>query len=490
MNISVGIIAREEDELPPFGKQSIFFQDMVNESLDLPVSIFVFSPMRWEDNQSNIKGYELIDNVWNDAEKPIPNIIYDRFTAKAKGEKEQYLKFRNFLVANNTKFTTPLSLVALLRDKVQFHNYLLKKGIPTLPAIIIKDLTKQEVDKFFEYNSVLYIKPISGSNGAGIAILETDSKKGVFKEQTKRVEVDKAECFEYLLNNFDKDNYFVQPKAKTLNYEDKPYDIRVLIQNYGHKKYKISGQGVRIGEQGNWISNISAGGGAKPLDVLKPTIEQYGLDFSEQMEKMEKMCIDCTHALHEFYGDFVEIAFDILLTKDLGPIVLEGNSKPARWIFNLLSDNFPKNSPEYKEFQKIRMLSVKLPLIFITNVYQSKKMENFEILVEAPDKETGAMETADLQNWLKSQKIGGLRVERKASEVQQDSMGGFIETALVLTVIARPVLIELVKSLSTWFAERKPKASIKITNAEGKTIEFSGENLPNLEKTIEKLISQ
>jgi glutathione synthase/RimK-type ligase-like ATP-grasp enzyme len=463
---------------------------MVTESLDLPVSIFVFSPMRWEDNLTNIKGYELTDGIWNEVERQIPNIIYDRFTAKAKGEKEQYLKFRNFLVSKNTNFTTPLSLVTLLKDKVQFHRYLLKKGIPTLPAVIIKDLTRQEFDNFFEYNSVLYIKPISGSNGAGISILETYDKKGIFKEQTNSIEVDKTECFEYLINNFDKDNYFIQPKAKTLNYEDKPYDIRVLIQNYGHKKYKITGQGVRIGEQGNWISNISAGGGAKPLEVLKPTIEKNGFDFSEQIEKMEKMCIDCTHALHDFYGDFVEIAFDILLTEDLGPIILEGNSKPARWIFNLLSDNYPKNSPEFKKFQKIRMLSVKLPLIFITNVYQSQKMENFEILVEAPDHEIGALETADLQNWLKSQNIGGLRVERKASEVQQDSMGGFIETALVLTVIARPVLIELVKSLSIWFTERKPKASVKITNAEGKTIEFSGENLPNLEKTIEKLISQ
>jgi hypothetical protein len=61
------------------------------------------------------------------------------------------------------------------------------------------------------------------------------------------------------------------------------------------------------------------------------------------------------------------LGFDILLTEDRGPIILEANSKPARWIFNLLAARFPENSEEALYYRQLRAQSVAAPLHFLAN---------------------------------------------------------------------------------------------------------------------------
>lgn len=368
MIIRVGILAREEAEWTPFGKQTVFFEEMAAAGADLPVSLFVFSPMRWEADSADVAGYEFAEGVWQEAVRPIPDVLYDRFTAKAPGEKAQYLKIMDFLIARKSAFTTPPEMVALLKDKVEFHRYLETRGIPTLPATRIGALTPQELEAYWAYHPTLYIKPVTGSNGAGIAILELQGDQGTLRiPNLQPIEIPKSDCFEYLKKYFDGAEYFVQPKARMIRYEDRPYDIRVLIQNRGQNRYQITGQGVRIGNPVTWVSNLSAGGGARPLEVLQEAIVRCGLDYAEQLAQMEAVCMRCTHLLHEQFGDFAEIAFDILLTEDRGPIVLEANGKPARRIFILLARNFPEGSARHEEFKSLRRQSVRAPMVFVAN---------------------------------------------------------------------------------------------------------------------------
>jgi glutathione synthase/RimK-type ligase-like ATP-grasp enzyme len=370
MTVRVGILAREEAEWTPFGKQTIFFEEMATASSDLPVQLFVFSPMRWEAGSAEVAGYEYAEGIWQEVVRPMPDVLYDRFTAKAPGEKAQYLKIMDFLIARKSAFTTPPEMVAFLKNKVQFHHYLESHGIPTLPATLLGALTPQALEAYGVYHPTLYIKPVTGSNGAGIAILELQGTQGILRVANEQaVEIPQSACLEYLKAHFDGAEYFVQPKARMIRYEDHPYDIRVLIQNRGQNRYQITGQGVRIGDPANWVSNLSAGGSAKPVEILQEAVARCGLDYAAQLAQMEKICFDCTRLLHERFGDFAEIAFDILLTEDRGPIVLEANGKPARRIFILLARNFPEGSARHEAFKNLRRQSVRGPMVFIANTW-------------------------------------------------------------------------------------------------------------------------
>ena len=370
MIIRVGILAREEAEWTPFGKQTLFFEEMATASSDLPVRLFVFSPMRWEAGSPEVAGYEYAEGVWQESVQPIPEVLYDRFTAKAPGEKAQYLTMLDFLIARKSAFSTPPEMVALLKNKVEFHHYLEAHGLPTLPATLLGALTLPNLEAYWAHHPTLYIKPVTGSNGAGIAVLELQGARATLRvAQQPPVEIPKSDCLEYLQRHFDGAEYFVQPKANMIRYEDSPYDIRVLIQNRGQNRYHITGQGVRIGDPANWVSNLSAGGSARPVEALQAAIARCGLDYAGQLARMEQICLQCTRLLHDRFGDFAEIAFDILLTEERGPIILEANGKPARRIFILLARNFPEDSARHEEFKNLRRQSVRAPMVFVANTY-------------------------------------------------------------------------------------------------------------------------
>jgi hypothetical protein len=105
------------------------------------------------------------------------------------------------------------------------------------------------------------------------------------------------------------------------------------------------------------------------VEALQAAIARCGLDYAGQLARMEQICLQCTRLLHDRFGDFAEIAFDILLTEERGPIILEANGKPARRIFILLARNFPEDSARHEEFKNLRRQSVRAPMVFVANTY-------------------------------------------------------------------------------------------------------------------------
>lgn len=371
---TLGIIAGEESEFPPFGKQTFFFQDMAAASVDLPTDIFVFSPLWWE-GAGMIRGFRFDGDQWHSGYGLIPQAIYDRFTPKAPGEKEAYLNFRSYLLERGHWFINPLPLVELTRNKVWFHEFLEIKGLPTLPAVMLNRITADELDRFFAGNGTVYIKPVIGSNGARIATIERMEDGHCLVRQPERVERRPfAAILTYLRTNWPADEFFIQPKANLIPYGQRAYDVRVLVQNHGRRDYRVTGLGVRFGGKGSWVSNLSAGGSALPLSYLQETFGRVGVAVVELEEEIKNACLHCTSLLHDQYGDFAEMAYDLLLTTDRGPIFLEANAKPARWIFTVIADALEKEDPVASGYyQEVRMESVRLPLLFV-----ARQRMNFE----------------------------------------------------------------------------------------------------------------
>ncbi len=366
----VGVIARENHEaFPPFGKLRFFLEDMITEGKELPFSVFVFSPLNWEKGKSKVSGFRFENQQWIKCTEQIPKILYDKFTNKPPEIPIDFNVFIDEMLQTGKEFTTPRTLVNLIKNKVEFHKYLQEKDINTLEAILLSELTEKSFKQLYKRTKELYIKPIDGSNGEGIAFFEKQTQFGILKERDKTTVIPINECYGYIKSNFDNNEYFIQPKADYLEFEGKANDIRVLIQNQGNAHYTVTGQGLRVGKKGDWISNLSAGGNALPLEKLKTTLNQNGQDLEKTLLDIKTLCLNCTQVLHEEFGEFAEIAYDILLTKTNGPIILEANSKPGRWIFVMLADNYPQNSEEYLTYMNLRKLSTKMPLTYIAQKY-------------------------------------------------------------------------------------------------------------------------
>ncbi len=362
-----GIIASIEKNHFPFGKQRFYFDDMFLESENLGIRIFVFSPLDWVFNEKKIKVYFKENNLWKSSIRKIPKIIYDRFTVKEKLDIEKIENFRAFLIKKNFYFTMKYEMINLLKNKLDFHNFLSKNNVPTLKGVLIKNINENVLENYFNYNKTIYIKPLNGSRGRNISIIKKENNKYNLFFNSKKNLIKRKEILFYLKKKFDKNLFFIQKKAKTFEFSNSPFDIRVLIQNKGNNNYALTGMAVRKGKKNHWISNLDAGGKALRLEEINFLVKkEMNKNIYFIKKEIENICLKTCELLHSKYGDFSEIAFDILLTKDLGIIILEGNSKPARWIFNSiafdLKDEFLK-----KKYFNLRKKSVRLPLIFAMN---------------------------------------------------------------------------------------------------------------------------
>jgi len=326
----LGIAAVEQNDFYPFGKQTFYFEDMIRSATDLNVDTLFFSPLNWDSDKSEVEGYTFKEGKWLKVKSHLPKIIYDRAFAKTKEGKVKIEGFRNFLRQNKIPVLNPVDYADLLNHKIEFHQFLIKNRLPTLEALPVDYIHSADFFSAIKHSKEFYLKPTFGTGGFGIHVISIQGNSIALKNHTNtKTETFEtiAQLFNFLSNSIDTSEYFVQPKANIIYYNDSPFDIRVIVQNYGISDYRVTGIGVRIGQQNSFVSNLNSGGSALPVEAL---LDYYQSHFNKsiftEIENISSICLQCCKTLEKAYGNFLEIGFDILLTIDKGPIILEGNT--------------------------------------------------------------------------------------------------------------------------------------------------------------------
>lgn len=366
----LGISAVESEKGFPFGKQTLFFQEMQEISRDMPIELVFFSPLSWSEATEEIKGYVYKNKTWERTFFNLPGIIFDRTFITNRLEKQKINLFRSYLNTHKVHVLNPLNLALLLDNKVNFYKFLLEHNLPTVPIFTISDINVDFFEK--QHEKVFYLKPISSFGGYGIHIIDMRNETIVLKNtiNTRFMNFNSTvSLLAYITQAFPVTEYFLQINTNTTLFNERPFDIRVIVQNQGYNLYKVTGSAVRIGLKGSFVSNLNNGGSVLPVEALTNYYSKY---FNKNIEKelvsIANLCTRCCHALHQKYGNFLEIGFDILLTHEAGPVILEANAKPARWIFKALANNCKIDAEKRLFFNSLRDKSVKAPLLYtVTN---------------------------------------------------------------------------------------------------------------------------
>ena len=369
---TLGITAIEQPDFPPYGKQRFFFEDMVNAASDLELNFFFFSPFDIYKNE--IEGWVFENGNWQRQKQKRPDLIYDRAFSALETERLELANFRQFLKEESLKVLNPVDMALLCDNKVAFHQFLQKHKIPTLEVLPFESLCTEHI---FEKQHCYFIKPLSGSGGLGIFVVHKTNGAFVLNNHLN----DETKIFEslpqlndYLIENINPTQYFIQPKAKIFDFENAPIDLRVLIQNHGSSNYQISGMALRQGQAGSNVSNLQSGGTALAFEEIAEWLEEV-LHFSTSSisEQVKKISFDTCMAIDQKFGEFAEIGLDFLLSTE-GPIVMEGNARPSRWVFNVLADRYEEDSEKSLFYKSQRALSVKMPAIFAKNFTKLEKL--------------------------------------------------------------------------------------------------------------------
>ena len=295
-----------------------------------------------------------------------PGVVYDRFLPRNPDEWTLLQQTNTLLVKSGCLITNPLGLTELLRDKLVFHQFLLRHNIPTILPIRLEEASEVDLDRLLAESEVVYVKPIAGAKGTSIGVIATEEKGFAFYDGTGLLRgrfPNTKSSLSWLKSHFDSLRTVIMRSAHCSRLLGGSFDIRVLVQNAALEQYVVTGMAARLGREGAWVSNLAKGGRALTITELMEQLQPNFVERTSQLaERLTSLSLECAHLLHNRCGSFAEVGIDFVLDAQTVPLILEANSKPARWIFVQLADSHSPSSIFASEFRELRKLSVQTPL--------------------------------------------------------------------------------------------------------------------------------
>lgn len=321
-----------------------YFTEIAKRAQDLGVICHRFVPSHINPLTEEIEGeiFSSEKGQWQKDIFSIPTILYDRcfygedFHSKQCKSIVKWLKmkrevqFLGYGLPNKWKIYEALAHTALAP-------YIPKTVAAQSPEIVRSYLHK--------WNKII-LKPINGSQGNGIYVIEKQAKKWIVKTDKKAGQVMKV--FEeelpfqqWLEKICSKKEFILQPFLNLTTEKHEPFDIRSLLQKNKKGEWRRIGTGIRIGQKDGIISNLSAGGNVLSYESWLEQVEPSYRKFIT--EEMDDLLTTLPLVMEKEFPPLFELGIDIGMAKDYSLWILDINSKPGRKV--LL-----KNDPKLKDF--------------------------------------------------------------------------------------------------------------------------------------------
>lgn len=287
------------------------------------------------------KKYDSTLQHWVNSEFPIPSLIYDRcFYGDDEHSKQckpivSWLKNREDITFLGYGLPNKLELFHTLK------NSLLSPYLPLSQSINEINMVLNELNN----QKKLIIKPINGSQGYGIYYLKKIEKNFHVKTEKNRKIISRIFPNEVKLTTWlqaliRQRSYLLQPYLELTNSEQRPFDIRILLQKNEQGDWIERGKGVRSGNAGGILSNLHAGGSVIDFDSWSSGLSKAQKEYI--CDELNFITANLPGCLEKELLPLFEIGLDIGVTKNGALWILDVNSKPGRKV--LL-----KTQPDLKE---------------------------------------------------------------------------------------------------------------------------------------------
>lgn len=316
-----------------FNHEKTYFYELAKRAHSLNIECYRFIPSSINPSNEKISGdkYNPIKNEWETCEFLTPDVLYDRCFYGEDGHSKQcktivkWLKARNDLLFLGYGLPNKLELYDKLSQS-KLSSYLLPSKAVISGNSVIQDLSLQKP---------IVLKPVNGSQGRGIYILERKEKEIIVQTEKHGQHIirslkDTKKTASWLNHLIKQRSYFSQPYMKLLNDENHPFDIRTLLQKDKYGNWHEVSKGIRTGRENGIISNISAGGTISPIDSWLSSLPSSKRNYFSN--EIEDILINLPNILELNFPPLFEIGVDIGICRDGGIWILDINSKPGRKV--------------------------------------------------------------------------------------------------------------------------------------------------------------
>jgi len=223
----------------------------------------------------------------------------------------------------------------LLKTAVLLESNSLKQYVPDTRRLSSEDL----LEMLKRYNMV-YVKPDTGRYGQGvmkIEMLSTDQdacfrlylgceSRGYTSHQGLFAAVDRLT---------ESEAYIVQQGINVLTHQDRPFDIRVMVQLSPARQWETTGYLARVAAPQRVVTNFHSGGTAREL---KPILTEYmaRVEATHYISRLSRLGENVALHCHRSFPYLQDIGLDIAIDKVMKPWILEVNTRPLADVFKKL----------------------------------------------------------------------------------------------------------------------------------------------------------
>lgn len=223
-------------------------------------------------------------------------------------------------------------------------NILLKNNdlAPYIPETKVYD--KKTLVTMLDKYQMVYLKPDKGSQGKGVIRLDklTEGNTITYKYQLD-VHIKTFDSLEKTVASLSKitakKKYLIQRGIHMLQYQKRPFDIRIMVQLNPEGKWETTGMIGRVAPPNKIVSNAHQGGTALSIDILLASHMPLPIMKQRYLQFLSKLGVNTALHLYKKYPELKELGIDIGIDKnDVTPWILEVNTYPALCGFKLLEN--------------------------------------------------------------------------------------------------------------------------------------------------------
>ncbi|HQA07323.1 MAG TPA: YheC/YheD family protein [Syntrophomonadaceae bacterium] len=320
-----------------FGTQESFFRGLLYSMRYLHGLAYVFTPqdINWQKNR--IHGYYLLPGQrhWKRTWFPFPDVCYNRFF------KHRYIVLPDTTVSRARLQSRVKTFNTHIGSKLKVHKQLAQDAsiAPHLPETRLFSSIDQFRSMLSRYKAV-YIKPINGSQGAGIIKVSKRNKNFVVKTNDRQGEglyTSLTDAWKAVRAASSGRQLIIQQAIRVSGAPH--FDFRLLIQKDRRNTWSVTGIAARIGSRTKITTNLHTGGQAVSLGHILANRGFSSQQISSIQEEMETLALQIAQCINKSMPLIGELGLDFIVDHRGKVWFLEANPKPARASFGQIDEN-------------------------------------------------------------------------------------------------------------------------------------------------------